>query len=192
MTLEQMEQVRIAAHSKRNRAFIEMLYSTGCRVSELCALNRSDVDWEKNEVQVLGKGKKYRTVYISQRAKYAYKDYDNIRKDKSPALFGYEPESQNGYEGVKKLFECQGMEYDPDKGRLTADDAGALLRAIGKVCGIRLHPHLIRKTVATHAMMKGMPIDEVRIMLGHESIATTTIYAQTLKDNIKESHEKYV
>ena len=70
--------------------------------------------------------------------------------------------------------------------------ARTMFRHIGHTLGFRVHPHLIRKTMATQAMMRGMPIDEVRIMLGHESIATTTIYAQTLKDNIKESHTKYL
>lgn len=193
LTLEQMEMVRSAAETKRNKAIVEMLYSTGCRISELCALNRSDIDWDKMEITVLGKGKKYRQVYITQRAKYAYLDYERVRTDKSPALFGWDPEAK---EGLKKSLEnlCQlnGKEYDPDTARLNMATIGQMLRRIGKRCGFRLHPHLLRKTVATHALQRGMPIDEVRIMLGHDSIATTTIYAQTLKDNIKDSHEKYV
>lgn len=193
LSLEQMEAIRAAAKTKRDKAFIEMLYSTGCRVSELCALNRDDIDWDKMEAQVLGKGKKYRIVYITQRAKYAYLDYLSVRKDKSPALFGYNTEDpRSGRESVKHLVARSGREYDPDKGRMSKDDAGAMFRHIGYTLGFRVHPHLIRKTMATQAMMRGMPIDEVRIMLGHESIATTTIYAQTLKDNIKESHTKYL
>ena len=193
LTLEQMEMVRSEAKSKRDKAFIEMLYSTGCRISELCALNQADVDWEKMEVQVLGKGKKYRTVYITQRAKYAYLEYQRARTDKSPALFGYATESPwHGKVPVKTLLSRLGKEYDPDSGRLDPNIASKMIRDIGKRLGFRVHPHLIRKTMATQAMMRGMPIDEVRIMLGHESIATTTIYAQTLKDNIKESHLKYV
>lgn len=93
---------------------------------------------------------------------------------------------------VRTLCEYAGKEYDPDKARLNPDTISQLLRRIGKACGFRLHPHLLRKSVATHALQRGMPIDEVRIMLGHDSIATTTIYAQTIKDNIKDSHEKYV
>jgi len=193
LTLEQMEMVRSAAGTKRNKAFIEMLYSTGCRISELCALDRADVDWEKLEVQVLGKGKKYRTVYITQRAKYAYLEYEKVRTDKSPALFGYETESPwSGKAQLHVLMARQGKVYDPDKGRLEPGVAAKMIHDIGKSLGFRVHPHLIRKTMATQAMMRGMPIDEVRIMLGHESIATTTIYAQTLKDNIKDSHLKYL
>ena len=193
LTLEQMEAVRSAAKTKRDKAFIEMLYSTGCRVSELCALNRDDIDWDKLEAQVLGKGKKYRIVYITQRAKYAYLEYLSVRKDKSPALFGYNTEdTRSGGDGVRRLLSAQGKEYDPDKGRMSKDEASSVCRHIGYALGFRVHPHLIRKTMATQAMMRGMPIDEVRIMLGHESIATTTIYAQTLKDNIKDSHTKYL
>lgn len=193
LTLEQMEMVRSAAETKRNKAIIEMLYSTGCRISELCALNRSDVDWDKMEITVLGKGKKYRQVYITQRAKYAYLDYERVRTDKSPALFGWDPEVKEGWKkSIESLCRLNGKEYDPDTARLDKGTIGEMLRRIGKRCGFRLHPHLLRKTVATHALQRGMPIDEVRIMLGHDSIATTTIYAQTLKDNIKDSHEKYV
>ncbi len=193
LTLEQMEMVRSAAVSKRDKAFIEMLYSTGCRVSELCALDQSDIDWDKMEAQVLGKGKKYRTVYITQRAKYAYLEYQKIRTDKSPALFGYNTETVfHNKLGLRRLMEQMNKDYDPDKGRLEPGIAELMIRKIGKRLGFRLHPHLIRKTMATQAMMRGMPIDEVRIMLGHESIATTTIYAQTLKDNIKDSHLKYL
>lgn len=195
LTLEQMEAVRSAATTKRNKAFIEMLYSTGCRISELCALDRKDVDWDNLQIEVLGKGKKYRTVYITQRAKYAYKEYLKVRKDKSPALFGYEPELSEGQaKSVRALTESSSGNkvYDPDQGRLEPGIAETLIRSIGKKLGFRLHPHLIRKTMATQAMMRGMPIDEVRVMLGHESISTTTIYAQTLKDNVKESHLKFL
>ena len=189
LTEEQMEMVRSLAKTKREKAIIEMLYSTGCRVSELCSINKSDVDWDKLEIKVLGKGKKYRTVYISQRAKYAYLDYDRIRTDKCPALFGCEPEiTDRGRAMLNRLH----TDWNPDKSRLEKGTVEVMLRKIGKVMGIRLHPHLIRKTMATQAMKKGMPIDQVRVMLGHESIATTTIYAQTLSDNVKTSHQKYV
>lgn len=193
LTLEQMEMVRSAAGTKRNKAIIEMLYSTGCRISELCALDRKDIDWDNMEITVLGKGKKYRQVYITQRAKYAYMEYERIRTDKSPALFGWDPENTEGIKkSVRALYEYAGKECNPDEARLDPNTISNMLRRIGKACGFRLHPHLLRKSVATHALQRGMPIDEVRIMLGHDSIATTTIYAQTLKDNIKDSHEKYV
>lgn len=190
LTEEQMELVRSVMKTRRNKAIIEMLYSTGCRISELCSIDRRDVDWEKREIKVLGKGKKYRIVYISQRAKFAYLAYDEIRKDKSPALFGYDPEMP---EHLKKCMnDVIGRPLDWDQGRIEKGSIESLLRGAGKCLGFRLHPHLIRKTMATHAMKRGMPIDQVRVLLGHESIATTTIYAQTLTDNVKASHEKYV
>lgn len=193
LSLEQMEKVRSEARSKRDKAFIEMLYSTGCRITELCRLNRADVDFEKMEAQVLGKGKKYRVVYITQRAKYAYLEYAKTRTDKSPALFGYNTESPwSGRAQLHNMMKSMGKVYDPDNGRLEPGIAEKMIRSIGHRCGFRVHPHLIRKTMATQAMMRGMPIDEVRIMLGHESIATTTIYAQTIKNNIKDSHIKYL
>lgn len=190
LTEEQMEMVRSVMKTKRNKAIVEMLYSTGCRISELCSINRADVDWEKREVKVLGKGKKYRVVYISQRAKFAYQDYDDIRKDRSPALFGYDPEMPEHLK--KNMNDVHGTPLDWDRGRIEKGSIESLLRGAGKCLGFRLHPHLIRKTMATHAMRRGMPIDQVRVMLGHESIATTTIYAQTMNDNVKESHDKYV
>jgi site-specific recombinase XerD len=190
LTDEQMERVRSLAITKRNRAIIEMLYSTGCRISELCALNRSDVDWDRLEIQVCGKGKKYRTVYISQRAKYAYLDYDHIRTDKSPALFGCEPElSAPGRALIEERIKNG---WNPDTCRIEKSGVEDMLRKIGKKMGVRIHPHLIRKTMATAAMKRGMPIDQVRIMLGHEDISTTTIYAQTMKDDVKIAHEKYI
>lgn len=190
LTEEQMELVRSVMKTRRNKAIIEMLYSTGCRVSELCSINRGDVDWEKREVKVLGKGKKYRIVYISQRAKYAYMAYDEIRKDRSPALFGYDPEMPEHLK--RSMDDLHGTSLDWDKGRIEKGSIESLLRGAGRCLGFRIHPHLIRKTMATHAMRRGMPIDQVRVLLGHESIATTTIYAQTLNDNVKESHDKYV
>ena len=190
LTDEQMEMVRSLARTKRDKAIIEMLYSTGCRISELCSINRSDVDWDKLEIQVVGKGKKHRIVYISQRAKYAYLEYDKIRTDKCPALFGPEIELNRPGQALRNQQLQEG--WNPDESRLDKGAVEVMLRRIGKKMGIRIHPHLIRKTMATHAMKRGMPIDQVRIMLGHESIETTTIYAQTNTDDVKDSHEKYV
>ena len=111
----------------------------------------------------------------------------------SPWLFGHDPEmTQATLENLKRVMKAQGIEYCPDKSRLSTYCVQQILRQISEKCGFRFHPHLLRKTMATQAMSRGMPIDEVRIMLGHENIATTTIYAQTLKDNVKSSHEKYV
>lgn len=189
LTDEQMETLRYAARTKRERALIEFLYSTGCRISEAVNLNITDINFESGEVSVLGKGRKWRVVYLTQRAKFALQDYLKERTDKSEALFGYDysacPEHLMGEGNI--VLNKTGLD-----GRLTKDNAEQILRKLGRRCNIKLHPHLLRKTVATIALTKGMPIDQVRQMLGHESIATTTIYAQTKQADVKAAHEKYV
>ena len=187
LTDEQMEAVRYCCKTKREKALVEFLYSTGCRIAEACALNRTDVDFEHDEVQVLGKGKKYRTVYLSQRCKFALKDYLSSRVDNHPALFGYDFDPMVGA-GIKQA-QIDKLGID---GRLVPDQARNVIKHIGRRAGLRLHPHLLRKTVATQALQRGMPIEEVQVMLGHNSIATTTIYAQTLDDKVKQSHKKFV
>ena len=187
---EQMEIVRFACRTPRERAIVEFLYSTGCRISEAIALNVSDIDFDKNECQVHGKGDKYRIVYISLRAKFLLLDYIKSRTDDNPALFvcDYQncPGFKDGKGAAQKLFEKYGTT------RVKKDSVGQLFQRMSKRVGFRVHPHLFRKTVATHVLSRGMPIDEVRVMLGHESIATTTIYAQTQQDAVKNSHEKFV
>lgn len=187
LTDEQMELIRYCCKTKREKALVEFLYSTGCRIAEACALNISDVDFDKDECQVLGKGQKYRTVYISQRCKFAMKDYINNRKDSHPGLFAYDFDPIVGEKLRQQQIDKLGID-----GRLTPDEAREVIKRIGRRAGIRLHPHLLRKTLATQALRKGMPIEEVRLMLGHESIATTTIYAQTQQDSVKISHGKFV
>lgn len=187
---EKMEMVRSSCRTPRERALVEFLYSTGCRVSEALALNISDIDFDKNESQVHGKGDKYRIVYISMRAKFLLMEYIKSRTDDNPALFVSDYQNCPGFKDGKgaavKLFEKYGTT------RVQKDSVGQLFQRISKRVGFRVHPHLMRKTVATHVLSRGMPIDEVRVMLGHESIATTTIYAQTQQDAVKSSHEKFV
>lgn len=183
---EEMEAMRYASKTKREKALVEFLYSTGCRISEACSLDITDVDFDALEIKVLGKGQKYRTVYLSQRARFALKDYLDSRVDKSPALFGWDLEPLIG--GLKTMR----IERDGIDGRLQPDEARCIIKNIGKRAGLKVHPHLIRKTVATQALRRGMPIDQVKIMLGHESIATTQIYAQTDQLQVKQAHNKFV
>lgn len=187
LTEEQLESIRYAARTKREKALIEFLYSTGCRISEAISLNRSDVNFDTCEIDVFGKGRKWRKVYLTQRAKFALLDYLNSRTDNSPALFGYDFSMVPDHLMEHNITLKNGLD-----GRLTANNAEVILRKIGKRCGLKIHPHLLRKTVATIALQKGMPIDQVRQMLGHETIATTTIYAQTRKEEVKSAHEKFV
>lgn len=183
---ESLESLRYAAKTKRERALVEFLYSTGCRIAEACSLNIADVDFDSLEIKVTGKGQKERTVYLTQRARFALRDYLDSRQDSSPALFGYDFDRLRG--GLKDFQLTQiGL-----NGRLQPDEARSIIKAIGRRAGLKVHPHLLRKTVATQALRRGMPIDQVKVMLGHESIATTQIYAQTDKLQIKQAHERFV
>ena len=171
LTELQLETLKLNA-GIREKAIIEFLYSTGCRVSEMVGLDLSDVDLENGEAVVLGKGKKYRTVFLTPKCVLYIKNYLSTRTDKEPPLF------------VGQL---------KPHGRLNISSVGALLRDLGRKCGIeKVLPHRFRRTCATMALHRGMPIDQVRLMLGHESIETTTIYAEESMDVVKQSHNKYL
>ena len=171
LTELQLETLKLNA-GIREKAIIEFLYSTGCRVAEMVGLDLSDVDLEKGEAVVLGKGKKYRTVFLTPKSVLYIKNYLSTRTDKEPPLF---------------------VSQQKPHGRLSANSVGALLRDLGRKCGIeKVHPHRFRRTCATMALHRGMPIDQVRLMLGHESIETTTIYAEESMDVVKQSHAKYM
>lgn len=177
----ELESLRINAKSLRDKAIIEFLYSTGCRVSEMCALDIKDVDLEKGEVVVFGKGKKYRTAYLTPRCTLYLQEYLNKRTDNLPYLFtNISPEQLERH----KLIPL---------GRLRAGLVEQMLRKLGRRLGIEnVHPHRFRRTCATMALHRGMPIDQVRLMLGHENLQTTTIYAEESSEVVKQSHQKYL
>ena len=185
---EQMEQVRMKCKTLLESALVEFLFCTGCRITEATSVDRDEVDFDTMEVKVIGKGDKERTVYLSSRAKYALIKYLAIREDINPALFvtGYELSPK-----IEKLIKGQNGGEIPHN-RLDKSTAGAKIRRIGKRMGIRLHPHLLRKTVATSALRKGMPIDQVSKMLGHASLDITSTYAQTSEEDLKISHSKFI
>lgn len=188
LTDEQMEAVRMNCRTLLESALVEFLFCTGCRISEALSINRAEVDFESMEVKVIGKGNKERTVYLSPRAKFALIKYLSIREDINPALF------VSGYElrpAMQRLVESNNGGVLPHN-RLDKNVAGAKIRAIGKRVGVRLHPHLLRKTVATSALRKGMPIDQVSKMLGHASLDITSTYAQTAEEDLKISHSKFI
>lgn len=177
-TEDEMENIRMAAKNDRDKAIIEFLYSTGCRVSEMISLNISDLDFKNREVVVLGKGNKERTVFLSPRCVATLQRYLNGRKDKNPALF------------VSDGF-C--YKHVKDKIRFTVSGVENMIRKAGRRCGIeKAHPHRIRRTTATFALRRGMPIEQVSKMLGHESLETTTIYASSTVEEVKASHEKFL
>lgn len=165
----ELELIRKNAQKKRDLAIIEVLYSTGVRVSELCNINRNDID--NDEIVVFGKGEKERPVYLNAKAKIALEEYIESRKDENEALFVGER----------------------TKKRLSVGAVERIIREIGERAGVsNCHPHRFRRTAGTIALNRGMPLEQVQKMLGHEDIQTTTIYARSEQENVKASHRKYV
>lgn len=169
-----LERVRSACKTKREKAIVEILYSTGCRVTELERLNISDVDFEKKEVILFGKGDKHRTSYLNAKAEVALKDYLYSRKDNNPALFVYE---RRPYLRFKK----SGIE-------------SMIKKMIKRTSGINVHvtPHIFRHTTATTALDRGMNIVEVSKLLGHARIETTMEYITTNSDSVKGNHHNCI
>lgn len=169
----ELEQVRNACKDIRERAIVEFIYSTGCRVSELCIVKKSDINWNNNSVHLFGKGSKHRTSFINAKAEFALKQYLASRDDNSEYLFVSLRKPHD------KLKKC-GVEK--------------IIRDISSIAnlGKTLTPHILRHTTATTALYNGMSIDEIQKMLGHSSINTTMIYAKTDIENVKASHQRFV
>ena len=171
-TDESLEIMRDQCGCLRDLALIDLLSSTGMRVGELVRLNRSDIDFENRECVVFGKGSKERPVYFDARTKIHLKNYLDSRTDKNPALF------VSLIQPFKRL-EISGVEIR--------------LRNLGRKLGItKVHPHKFRRTLATRAIDKGMPIEQVQRLLGHAKIDTTMQYAMVNQNNVKISHRKYI
>lgn len=171
-TDESLELMRDHCDNTRDLAMIDLLASTGIRVGELVKLNRSDVDFESRECIVFGKGNKQRKVYFDARTKIHLQKYLLERTDECEALFV----------SLLKPFE-----------RLQISGVEIRLRKIGKELNLsKVHPHKFRRTLATMAIDKGMPIEQVQQLLGHQSIDTTLQYAMVNQNNVKESHRKFI
>lgn len=169
---ETLERLRDNCDNIRDLAIIDLLASTGMRVGELVKININDIDFENRECIVFGKGNKERPVYFDARTKIHLKNYINSRSDDNPALF---------------------VSLDKPYNRLQISGVEIRLRNLGKRLGInKVHPHKFRRTVATKAIDKGMPIEQVQNLLGHSQIDTTMHYAMVNQNNVKESHRKYV
>lgn len=170
---EEMEILRGNTKNLRDRAIVDVLLSTACRVSELVSINLRDVNFESGTVPVIGKGDKEREVYLNAKAKISLKQYIESRKDKNPALF------------------C-GLRASLNK-RLSVAGVEIMLRNLGRSAGVdNVHPHRFRRTAATYAHYRGMSINEVSSYLGHASINTTTLYAIMSKDVVKNAHKKFL
>ena len=171
-TDESLEIMRDHCDNTRDLAMIDLLASTGIRVGELVKLNRNDIDFENRECIVFGKGNKERKVYFDARTKIHLQRYLSERMDGSEALFV----------SLLKPFD-----------RLQISGVEIRLRKIGRELNLhKVHPHKFRRTLATVAIDKGMPIEQVQQLLGHQSIDTTLQYAMVNQNNVKESHRRFI
>ena len=169
---EIIEKLRDGCNCYRDLAMIDLLYSTGIRVGELVCLNTCDINFEERECIVIGKGDKERRVYFDAKAKLHLQAYLNTRTDNNPALF---------------------VTLDAPFDRLKISGVEIRLRELGRKLNIeRIHPHKFRRTMATRAIDKGMPIEQVQKILGHSQIDTTMEYAIVNQNNVKTAHRKYI
>lgn len=169
---EGIEKLRDGCREIRDLAMIDLLYSTGIRVGELVNLNIEDIDLEERECVVYGKGDKERKVYFDAKAKVHLRKYIESRDDSNSALF---------------------VTLDAPYDRLKISGVEIRLRQLGRKLDIeRVHPHKFRRTMATRAIDKGMPIEQVQKILGHSQIDTTMQYAMVNQSNVKSSHQKYM
>ena len=169
---EGIEKLRDNCESKRDLAIIDLLYSTGIRVGELVNLNIDDIDLDGRECVIYGKGDKERKVYFDAKAKVHIEEYINSRTDTNSALF---------------------VTLDAPYDRLKISGVEIRLRQLGRKLQLeRIHPHKFRRSMATRAIDKGMPIEQVQKILGHSQIDTTMQYAMVNQSNVKSSHQKYM
>lgn len=169
----------------RNRAILELLYSTGLRISELVGLNREQVNLERGEFQVRGKGQKMRIVFLSERAKTWITEYMNARNDVLDPLFLNHRRPRTQKEGE--------LDTKGESRRLTAYTIQEMVRTTAYMAGIvkKVTPHTLRHSFATELLINGADIRSVQEMLGHSSITTTQIYTHITNKKLKEVHSKY-
>ncbi len=171
-TDEALEQIRDSCAELRDLAMIDMLASTGMRVGEMVLLNRNDINFNERECVVLGKGNKQRIVYFDARTKIHLQNYLDNRNDDNEALF---------------------VTLRSPHSRLSIGGVEVRIRELGKSLGMnKVHPHKFRRTLATVAIDKGMPIEQLQQLLGHKRIDTTLQYAMVKQSNVKNAHRKYI
>lgn len=193
----EIERLRSACINARESCLIEVLLSTGCRISELIHLKVEDV-LGKDECVILGKGMKERTVYFNARTQLVVQKYIKERRDSNQYLFPMRAE-------FKAVIKAMGKPLNKDwyknkkaiapDGSSTADAIRHMLNDIGQRAGLpkgSVYPHKFRRTCATLALRRGMPLEQVGRMLGHEDLATTQIYLDLNDDELKQAHRKYV
>ena len=171
-TDEALELMRDSCTTARDLAIIDLLASSGMRVGEMVMLNREDIDFNERECVVLGKGNKERLVYFDARTKIHLQNYLNERTDANPALF---------------------VSLKAPHSRLMIGGVETRLRELGKRLSLpKVHPHKFRRTLATSAIDKGMPVEQLQRLLGHQKIDTTMHYAMVKQQNVKLAHRKYI
>ncbi len=171
-TDEELETLRDNSPTIRDLAMIDMLASTGMRIGEMVLLNKDDINFAERECKVLGKGNKERIVYFDARTKLHLKQYIESRADENDALFV----------SLRSPYE-----------RITIGGIESRLRKLGQNLNIhKVHPHKFRRTLATMAIDKGMPIEQLQRLLGHQRIDTTLQYAMVKQSNVKLAHKKYI
>ena len=171
-TDETLELMRDNCDSLRDLAIIDLLASSGMRIGEMVALNRDDINFNERECVVFGKGNRERLVYFDARTKIHLQNYLDSRTDSSPALFVT-------LRAPYKRIQIGGVELR--------------LRELGRKLSIpKVHPHKFRRTLATSAIDKGMPIEQVQQLLGHQKIDTTMHYAMVKQQNVKLAHRKFI
>ena len=175
LTQMDLEYMRVACKTAKERAIVEVLYSTGCRVSELVVLRKSDIDWNTGSVHLFGKGHKHRTSFLNAKATVALQTYLNGREDDNEYIIvsDRKPYKQMHKEGIEKIVRTIAR------------------RASGHVSK-HVTPHVFRHTTATTALQNGMPVSDISKLLGHESINTTMIYAKVSTENVQAGHRKYI
>ena len=172
ITDEEIEKLRDGCSCNRDLAMVDLLYSTGIRVGELVNLNIADIDFEAREGVVFGKGGKERKVYFDAKTKLLLQAYIEERNDNNPALF---------------------VTLDSPHDRLKISGVEIRIRELGRSINLmRIHPHKFRRTMATRAIDKGMPIEQVQRILGHSQIDTTMQYAMVNQSNVKKSHQRFI
>lgn len=175
LTQVELEYLRMACVTVRERAIIEFLYSTGARVSELAVIKKSDVNWYEKSVHLFGKGRKHRVSFLNAKAEVALIKYLESREDDCEYLFA----------SVKKPYR-----------NLSKDAVEKIVRNIAKRAsnhiGKHITPHILRHTTATMALQSGMPIADISKLLGHESIDTTMIYAKSSIEDVRSGHKKHI
>lgn len=169
----ELELIRRACITEREKAMIEVLYSTGCRVNELAGIKLSDIDWHTRSVTLLGKGRKYRTSYINAKAEVAIRAYLAHRKHDSIYLL------------------CN----DRGGSKMKKGNIERMIRIIRERAGMgdrRITPHTFRHTTATQALQSGMPVTDIQMLLGHASVSTTMVYAHTSHEAVQAGHRRCI